>query len=74
MDALVFADMTTGPTGQPTTFEDRLADIFARYERSGAVHDAIADGPPADVVALPVVQQAYLGVHRAGELWRGPAQ
>jgi branched-chain amino acid transport system ATP-binding protein len=34
----------------------------------------IADGPPADVVALPVVQQAYLGVHGAGELRRGPTQ
>src|SRR6476646_7861415 len=34
----------------------------------------IADGPPADVVALPEVQQAYLGVHGAGELRRGSVQ
>jgi ABC-type branched-subunit amino acid transport system ATPase component len=31
----------------------------------------IADGPPAEVVALPAVQQAYLGAHGAGELERG---
>ena len=30
----------------------------------------IADGPPAEVVALPEVQQAYLGVHGAAELRR----
>ena len=34
----------------------------------------IADGPPADVVALPEVQQAYLGVHGVGELRRGSVQ
>ena len=31
----------------------------------------MADGQPAAVIALPEVQQAYLGVHGAGELWRG---
>jgi hypothetical protein len=30
----------------------------------------IADGNPAEVVALPAVQQAYLGVHGAAELRR----
>lgn len=27
----------------------------------------IADGPPAEVVALPAVQQAYLGMQRGVE-------
>ena len=31
----------------------------------------IADGPPAEVVALPAVQQAYLGMQRGAEPRRG---
>jgi branched-chain amino acid transport system ATP-binding protein len=46
----------------------RLADRIIVLQ-DGAL---IADGTPAEVVALPVVQQAYLGVHGAGELRRGP--
>ena len=30
-DALVFCDMTTGPTGNTVTYEDRVAEIRARY-------------------------------------------
>jgi branched-chain amino acid transport system ATP-binding protein len=42
----------------------RLADRIIVLQ-DGAL---IADGPPAEVVALAEVQQAYLGVHGAGEL------
>lgn len=31
MDALVYADMTSGPTGLPMSVPDRLADIAARH-------------------------------------------
>ena len=44
----------------------RLADRIIVLQ-NGAM---IADGNPAEVVALPVVQQAYLGVHGAAELRR----
>ena len=44
----------------------RLADRIIVLQ-NGAV---IADGNPAEVVALPTVQQAYLGVHGAAELRR----
>jgi len=44
----------------------RLADRIIVLQ-NGAV---IADGNPAEVVALPAVQQAYLGVHGAAELRR----
>lgn len=30
-DALVFCDMTTGPTGAIVSFDERLADIYERY-------------------------------------------
>jgi branched-chain amino acid transport system ATP-binding protein len=47
----------------------RLADRIIVLQ-DGAL---IADGPPAEVVALPQVQQAYLGVHGADELRGRPA-
>jgi len=45
----------------------RLADRIIVLQ-DGAL---IADGLPAEVVALPVVQQAYLGAHGAAERQRG---
>jgi hypothetical protein len=30
-DALLYCDLTTGPAGQPLSFEERLADIRCRY-------------------------------------------
>jgi HD domain len=41
MDALVYADMTTGPQGQPLTFDDRIAEILTRYAPDTCVHQAI---------------------------------
>jgi HD domain-containing protein len=41
MDALVFADMTTDPTGAHVSFEERIDDILARYPPSDPVGRAI---------------------------------
>lgn len=41
-DALTFADMTTGPTGQAVTVEERLAEILERYPADHPVHEAIS--------------------------------
>lgn len=30
-DALVFCDMTTGPTGEGLSFDERVSDIYERY-------------------------------------------
>ena len=30
-DALVFCDLTTGPTGETTSFDERINDIYKRY-------------------------------------------
>ena len=42
MDALAFADMTIGPTGQVVSVENRLAEILNRYGPSDPVHKAIS--------------------------------
>lgn len=42
-DALVYADMTTGPTGAPVSVDERLAEILRRYEPGSPVHRAIRD-------------------------------
>jgi hypothetical protein len=41
MDALVWADMTTGPQGQRMTFEERVSDILHRYPAGDPVHRAM---------------------------------
>lgn len=42
-DALVYADMTTGPTGATVTVTDRLAEILNRYPPEHPVHRAIGN-------------------------------
>jgi hypothetical protein len=51
MDALTFADMTTGPAGQPMTMDQRIEEILRRYPPDDPVHRAI-------VRARPVLQAA----------------
>lgn len=38
MDALVVADFTTGPQGQPMTYDARISEILRRYPPSSVVH------------------------------------
>jgi hypothetical protein len=42
MDALVYADMTTGPAGQRVTFDERTDEILTRYPADDPVHRAIS--------------------------------
>ena len=42
MDALAYADMTTGPTGLGVSAEDRLTEILERYGPDDPVHRAIS--------------------------------
>ena len=51
MDTLSFADMTTGPAGQPMTLEQRVEEVQHRYAPDDPVHRAI-------VRALPQLQAA----------------
>lgn len=41
-DALIYADMVTGPRGQSLTVDQRLANIFERYPGGSVVHAAIS--------------------------------
>ncbi|HEX7657904.1 MAG TPA: HD domain-containing protein [Pseudonocardiaceae bacterium] len=38
LDALVCADLTTGPGGDPLTYEERIAEILSRYGPDDPVH------------------------------------
>jgi HD domain len=46
MDALTFADMTTGPAGQPMTLDERISEIQRRYPPDDPVHRAIVRARP----------------------------
>ncbi len=46
MDALVYADMTTGPQGQRLTFDERIEEILTRYPPESEVHRAITKARP----------------------------
>ena len=46
MDALTFADMTTGPAGQLMTLEERIGEIRRRYQPDDPVHRAITRARP----------------------------
>jgi hypothetical protein len=46
LDALTFADMTTGPAGEPMTLEERIGEIQRRYPPDDPVHRAIRRARP----------------------------
>jgi hypothetical protein len=50
-DALTYCDLTTGPTGLPTTFEDRVAEVEQRYG-DGEIVDALRLATPYLVGAV----------------------
>jgi putative nucleotidyltransferase with HDIG domain len=45
-DALVFCDMTTGPTGKTVGFEERIKDIYERYGPDHEVSRALDSSLP----------------------------
>ncbi|MEU3446808.1 HD domain-containing protein [Streptomyces thermolilacinus] len=51
LDALIFADLTTGPAGQSLDFGAGADQILGRYEPGSEAHDAISE-------ALPYLQAA----------------
>ena len=46
LDILTYADMTTGPTGDPVTVESRIAEILDRYPASDPVYRAVSRSAP----------------------------
>jgi hypothetical protein len=47
MDALITADLTTGPRGQRLSFGDRLGEILERYGPGSLVNRAMTAASPA---------------------------
>ena len=56
-DALIYADMTTGPTGTAMSVEDRLAEILRRYSKEDPVHRAITEASGEIEAAVSRVEQ-----------------
>jgi hypothetical protein len=46
LDALTYADMTTGPAGERVDLEERIAEILERYAPDDPVHRAISRSNP----------------------------
>jgi HD domain len=64
---LIYCDMTVGPDGARLTPQQRLSDIFARYDEGHVVSRAIGRASPCLIAAVGDVERrlASLG-HRAG--------
>lgn len=60
LDALIYADMTTGPAGQSFDFDRRIDEILERYEPGSEVHSAISKARPYLGAAVQRVR-AHLG-------------
>jgi len=63
MDALDFADMTTGPSGGAVTFDDRIEEILRRYPADDPVHRAVTRARP---VLRSAVDRMRLRLRDAG--------
>jgi hypothetical protein len=61
MDALTFADMTTGPAGQPMTLDERIQEVQRRYRSDDPVHRAIVRARPLLQAAIDRTRQRLDG-------------
>jgi hypothetical protein len=60
-DVLIYADMTTGPTGETMTVDERIAEILTRYPEGDPVHQAVAAAAPELRAAVARVQERLAG-------------
>ena len=56
-DALTYCDMTTGPTGEHISFEERLANIFQRHNDTDIVNQAMHQAIPSLSRAIKHMQE-----------------
>jgi HD domain len=73
LDALTYADMTTGPKGQPTTVIERIAEILARYGPDDPVHRAVSRSRPSLVAAVGRTQARLAALPISAEVGGGSA-
>jgi hypothetical protein len=62
-DALVFCDMTTGPDGEETSFEDRVREVYERYGE-GDIARALRMAEPCLKAAVDRISQAMTASDR----------
>ena len=62
-DALTYCDMTTDSVGHQVSFQERIADIFRRYEETNLVAQAIRQALPALTLAVNRTEQRLLDHH-----------
>ena len=58
-DALIYCDMTTGPSGERLSVTDRLAEIHSRYGDEHLVSRSIRRATP-DILAAVATTEAKL--------------
>lgn len=56
-DALTFCDMTTNSIGERVSFQERLRDIFNRYDETHIVSQSINQAVPTLGIAVANIQQ-----------------
>jgi hypothetical protein len=59
-DTLTYCDMTTNSIGNHVTFEQRIADIFQRYDEAHLVHRAIQQAVSSLSAAVRRTEQEML--------------
>ncbi|GGP96277.1 hypothetical protein GCM10010215_22590 [Streptomyces virginiae] len=64
VDALVYCDMTTTPDGEPTTAEERVAEIEGRYGADSLVGRFIRRASPEIFAAVARVEAALVAQPR----------
>lgn len=55
--ALIYCDLTTGPTGSPMTLDERLAEVVDRYGPGSLVAEALSRARPELAEAVDRVKQ-----------------
>lgn len=67
-DLLWYADMTTGPDGQSMSFEERMADVRARYDAGHYVIRALDAGMAERRAAVERARAWLVSVDGAGQV------
>lgn len=62
-DALAYADLTTSPDGSKVTVEERIAEIYERYEPGHVVHEAIRTSEQQLIATVRRVEARLAAAH-----------
>jgi hypothetical protein len=55
--ALIYCDLTTGPQGRAMPFDDRVAEVFARYGEDSLVSEALRRARPHLAAAVEATEE-----------------